>query len=61
MVCLFCCLLIEGSVATGALLFCFYDGTESSPGLSTLQDAQAFARANGFVKEADDAIQDQGQ
>ena len=51
-------LFIEESVVTGAVLYCFYDGTESSPSLSTLQDAQAFARANGFVKETDDGIQD---
>ena len=49
-------LFIEDGVTTGAVLFCFYDGTESSPSLSTLQDARAFARANGFVKEADDGI-----
>ena len=51
-------LFIEDSIATGAVLFCFYDGTESSPSLPTLQDAQAFARANGFVKESDDGNQD---
>ena len=49
-------LFIEDAVTTGAVLYCFYDGTESSPSLSTLQDAQAFARANGFEKETDDGI-----
>ena len=50
-------LFIEDGVVTGAVLFCFYDGTESSPSLSTLQEAQAFARANGFLKETDNEIQ----
>jgi len=49
-------LFLESAVVTGAVLFCFYDGTESSPSLSSLQDAQAFAQANGFVKEAGDEI-----
>ena len=34
-------LFLEGWLVTGAVLFCFYDGTESSPRLATLQDAQA--------------------
>ena len=50
-------LYIEESVPAGAVLFCFYDGTESSPSLPTLQDAQAFARENGFMKESDDGAQ----
>jgi len=49
-------LFIEDAVTTGAVLFCFYDGTESSPHLSTLQDAQAYAWENGFVKETEDGI-----
>jgi len=51
-------LFIEDSVTTGAVLFCFYDGTESSPGLSTLEDAQAFADAHGFVREPHDGTRD---
>ena len=51
-------LFIDAGVALGAVLFCFYDGTESSPSLSTLQDASAFAQANGFAREIDDGIQD---
>jgi hypothetical protein len=31
-----------------ALLFCFYDGTESSPTIKSLDAAQAFAREGGF-------------
>ncbi|MDQ3232465.1 MAG: hypothetical protein M3Q07_11635 [Pseudobdellovibrionaceae bacterium] len=31
-----------------ALLFCFYDGTESSPTIKSLEAAQAFAREGGF-------------
>jgi len=56
----YCCfrLFSEYGIVTGAVLFCFYDGTESSPGLLTLQDAKAFALENGFVKEADNGIQD---
>ncbi len=56
----YCCfrLFIEEGVTTGAVLYSFYDGTESSPGFSTLQDALAFAQANGFTKERDDGDQD---
>ena len=52
----YCCfrLFIDAEVATGAVLFCLYDGTESSPALSTLEAAQAFARENGFVEETGD-------
>jgi len=45
-------------VVTAAVLFCFYDGSESSPDLSTLQDAWAFAQASGFAKDAHDGSQD---
>lgn len=31
-----------------ALLFCFYDGTESSPSIKSLEMAHAFARQGGF-------------
>ena len=51
-------LFIQDTVVTGAVLYCFYDGTESSPSLPTLQDAQALAHANGFVKETNDEAQD---
>jgi hypothetical protein len=37
-------IFIEDGIATTAVLFCFYDGNESSPNLSTLQDAQALHR-----------------
>lgn len=51
-------LFIEDGVTTGAVLFCFYDGTESSPGLATLQGAQTYARANGFTEETKNGDQD---
>lgn len=56
----YCCfrLFIEEGMVTDAALFCFYDGTESSPALSTLRDAQAVARENGFVREIEDGNQD---
>lgn len=44
-------LFVEDGVATGATLFCFYDGTESSPGIASIQEARAYARSNGFMKE----------
>ena len=55
-----CCfrLFIEHGVATGAVLFCFYDGTDSSPGISTLEEARAFAHENGFAEEMDDGRSD---
>lgn len=31
-----------------ALVFCFYDGTESSPTIKSVEAAQAFAREGGF-------------
>lgn len=31
-----------------AVLFCFYDGTEKSPGFKSAQSAREFAHANGF-------------
>lgn len=51
-------LFIEDGMATGAVLFCFYDGTEASPGFTTLQDAETYARANGFARKADNGISD---
>jgi hypothetical protein len=49
----YCCfrLFVEDGVTTGAVLYAFYDGTESSPGFPTPQEARAFAQANGFVEE----------
>ena len=51
-------LFVEDGVTTGAVLFCFYDGTESSPGLATLQEALAYARDNGFAEEEGNGAQD---
>jgi hypothetical protein len=51
-------LFVDDGVTTGAVLFCFYDGTESSPGFSSLQEAQTYARSNGFTKETQDDTQD---
>ena len=36
-----------------AVLFCFYDGTEQSPGFKSLSAASVFARSQGF-EELDD-------
>ncbi len=41
-----------------ASLFCFYDGTESSPSLRNLHEAEAYARTNQFAKETDNENQD---
>lgn len=41
-------LFFESEVVTAAMLFCFYDGTEKSPGFRTLISALEFARLNGF-------------
>ena len=51
-------LFVDDRVTTGATLFCFYDGTESSPGFSSASEAQAFAQDNGFSKDIQDGIQD---
>ena len=55
----YCCfrLYLEDDVVTGASLFCFYDGTESSPSLRSLYEAEAYARANQFAKEIDNENQ----
>ena len=39
----------EGKVSL-ARLFCFYDGSERSPGFRTLDAAGAFASSNGFMQ-----------
>lgn len=41
-------LFLERDNVTLALLFCFYDGTERSPGLRSLDAARELARSNGF-------------
>lgn len=51
-------LYIEDDMVMYASLFCFYDGTESSPSLRTLQEAEAYARSNQFAKDTDDEDQD---
>jgi len=52
-------LLREAGVVTAAVLFCFYDGTERSPGFRTESAAQSFARSQGFQEAVDD-VQDRG-
>ena len=52
-------LLRDAGVVTAAVLFCFYDGTERSPGFRTETAAQSFARSQGFQEVVDDA-QDRG-
>ena len=51
----YCCfrLYLVEDVVMYASLFCFYDGTESSPSLRNLHEAEAYARANLFTKEID--------
>lgn len=39
-----------------ATLFCFYDGTEGSPGFRSLTAADAYAQATGFTKVLHDDI-----
>ena len=51
-------LFVDEGVTTGATLFCFYDGTESSPGFPSVSEAQAYAQDNGFSKETQDGVQD---
>ncbi len=41
-------LFMERGVVSAAMLFCFYDGTEKSPGMRSLMSALEFARLNGF-------------
>ncbi len=55
----YCCfrLYLEDDMVIYASLFCFYDGTESSPSLRNLHEAEAYARANQFAKEADNENQ----
>ena len=46
-------IFVDDGIATGAVLFCFYDGTEASPAIASEDQARAFARNNGFSEEAD--------
>jgi hypothetical protein len=41
-------LFFEGTELIAALLFCFYDGTERSPGFKSVDAAIVFASHNGF-------------
>lgn len=47
----YCCfrLLLEQEEVAFAVLFCFYDGTERSPGFKGVSAARTFAAANGFT------------
>lgn len=46
-------LYLEEEAATFAVLFCFYDGTENSPGFRSADAAREYAIAQGFEKETD--------
>lgn len=41
-------LYLDGDVVSLALLFCFYDGTEKSPGFRSLEAATEYSRSSGF-------------
>lgn len=41
-------LYFDKDVLAAAMLFCFYDGTERSPGFKSLEAALQYARARGF-------------
>lgn len=41
---------LEDNMPVFAVLFCFYDGTEGSPGFRSLDAAGVFAVENGFEK-----------
>ena len=41
-------LFFERAQLVAALLFCFYDGTERSPGFKSIDAATVFASQNGF-------------
>jgi hypothetical protein len=41
-------LFLEGEEVLSALLFCFYDGTEESPGFRSVDGALAYALSQGF-------------
>lgn len=48
-------LVLEDHVVVYAILFCFYDGTERSPGFRTPEAARAFPRSQGFQEVLDEA------
>ena len=57
----YCCcfrLFVDDGIATGAVLFCLYDGTDASPAIVSVEQARAFARSNGFSEEAEHGIAD---
>ncbi len=39
----------KGGEVLSAVLFCYYDGTEGSPGFTSREKAQVFARQQGFI------------
>jgi len=41
-------LFLKDAELVSALLFCFYDGTEQSPGFRTREAAQAYAKSQDF-------------
>ncbi len=47
-------LLLEEGQAVFAILFCFYDGTEGSPGFRSLSAAATHARSTGFSEVLDE-------
>lgn len=52
----YCCFRVFGSPATGvngAVLFCFYDGRDLSPGFRSLPAARSFAQSEGFQEDPD--------
>lgn len=46
-------LYYDGHALNLAVLFCFYDGTEGSPGFKSPAAALCFARSNGFEEPTD--------
>lgn len=46
----YCCfrLFLDKGTVRWAVLFCFYDGTEGSPGFKSVDAARAYARSHGF-------------
>lgn len=50
----YCCFRVFGSATTrvdGAVLFCFYDGRDLSPGFRSLSAAHSFAQSEGFQED----------
>lgn len=46
----YCCFRVyfEAEIPTMAILYCFYDGSEGSPGFRSLESAQAYAFSRDF-------------